>query len=148
MSFRKFRLVAPAVAILACLAQAQEPQVKPTTGQKIGEKLDEAYQEAKGGLQKAGDSIKEQYSKSKSSVHNMGIEGRVYGRLHWDKSLKGATIDLSMSGAGVITLEGTVATEKAKTRAVDLAQETEGVEQVVDHLAIRPAARVTTPEKP
>ncbi len=151
MSPKLIRRATPALAILFAgfaLVQAQEPTPKPTTGQRIGEKLDEAYQEAKGGLRKAGDSIKDQYSKSKASVHNMGVEGRIYGRLHWDKSLKNATIELSVTGAGVATLEGTVASEKAKLRAVDLAQETEGVTQVIDHLAIRPEATRTVPEKP
>ncbi len=152
MSPLKFRPIGPAIAILAvglaCLVQAQDPKPKPTTGQRIGEKLDEAYQDAKGGLKKAGDSIRGEFSKTKASVHNMGMEARIYGRLHWDKLLKNATIDLSVAEGGVVTLEGAVATEKAKLRAVDLAQETDGVERVVDHLAVQPEATRTAPEKP
>ncbi len=150
MSPKKTRRIASAIAILAvglaCFVQAQDP--KPTTGKKIGERLDEAYQDAKGGLKKAGESIRGEYAKTKASVHDMGIEARIYGRLHWDKSLKNATIDLSVANAGVVTLEGAVASEKAKLRAVDLAQETEGVERVVDHLAVRPAEIRAVPARP
>ena len=68
----------------------------------------------------------------------MGVESRVYGRIHWDKALNDASIDLTVTADGVITLTGTVADAKAKARAVDLTKETVGVTKVVDTLAIRP----------
>src|SRR4051794_14755165 len=144
-SKRKLWLV-PAVAILAvawaCGGRAQEP----STGKKIGERLDGAVQDIKGGLRKAGSFTREEFHKARTSVHNMGVESRVYGRLHWDKALNDASLELSGGDDGVITLAGTVADARAKARAVELARETVGVNRVVDQLAIRPAA-TTTPAR-
>jgi len=68
----------------------------------------------------------------------MGIESRVYGRIHWDKALNDATIELTATEDGVITLNGTVADSKAKAKAVELTKDTVGVIKVVDQLAVRP----------
>ena len=73
----------------------------------------------------------------------MGVESRVYSRLHWDKALNDATIELVMSQNGVITLNGSVASARAKAKAVELAEETMGVTEVIDQLAVRPSAEVT-----
>ncbi len=115
------------------------------TGKRVGEKLDEAGRSIKGGLNRAGTATKEAFARTRTSVHNMGVESRVYGRIHWDRTLNDALIELTASADGVITLNGTVADARAKLRAVDLARETVGVTQVVDALAIRPAATTTRP---
>ena len=96
-------------------------------------------------MRKAGDAAREQFAKARTSVHNMGVESRVYGRIHWDKALNDASIELTATDDGVITLNGTVADAKAKTRAVDLTRETVGVSKVVDQLAVRPTPSTTGP---
>jgi hyperosmotically inducible periplasmic protein len=141
---RQFRRwIIPAVAVIgltwAYVGRAQDPG----TGQKVGEKVDSAVQDIKSGLKKVGDAAKEQFGKAKASVNNMTVESRVYGRLHWDKALNDATLELSTTDDGVITLDGTVADAKAKVRAVELTKETVGVTKVIDRLALRPAT--TTP---
>jgi hypothetical protein len=132
------RWIIPAVAALGltwtCAGRAQDPD----TGKKIGEKVDSAIQDIKSGLRKAGDAAREQFAKARTSVHNMGVESRVYGRIHWDKALNDATIELTTTEDGVITLKGTVADAKARTKAVELTRDTVGVTKVVDQLAIRP----------
>jgi hyperosmotically inducible protein len=120
------------VALGAYGVQAQQPG----TGETIGEKIDDAAAAVRRGVDKAGDAVKGQYARVKASVHSMGVEGRVYGRLHWDKSLQNATIDVSVSKDGTATLTGSVASLTAKTTAVDLATRTVGVERVVDQLAV------------
>jgi hyperosmotically inducible protein len=110
---------------------AQEP------GRKAGEKVDEVGRDIKGGLRKAGSATKDAFSRTRTSVHNMGVESRVYSRLHWDKALNEALIELSAGDDGVIILDGTVADDRAKRRAVELAQDTLGVARVVDRLAVR-----------
>jgi hyperosmotically inducible periplasmic protein len=138
------RWIIPAVATLgltwAYAGRAQEP----STAQKVGEKIDGAVQDIKGGLRKAGDATREQFAKVRTGVHNMGVESRVYGRIHWDKALNDASIELTATDDGVITLNGTVADAKAKTRAVDLTRETVGVSKVIDQLAVRPTPSTTT----
>ncbi len=134
------RWIVPAVAGLAvawaCAGRAQEPGA----GKRAGEKVDEALKDVKGGMKKAGAAAKEQFAKARTGVHNMGVESRVYGRIHWDKALNDASIELTAAADGVITLNGTVASDRAKRRAVELAQETVGVSRVVDQLAVRPPA--------
>jgi len=136
------RAFVPTLTLLTCLGansgQAQE------TGKRVGEKLDAAGRDLRSGLNRAGRDAKEQFASAKTSIQNMGVESRVYSRLHWDKALNDATIELSVSQAGVITLNGSVASPKAKVRAVELAQDTVGVTEVVDRLAVRPAASTTS----
>ena len=132
------RWIIPAVAALALMWTYAGRAQDPDTGKKIGEKVDGAIQDIKSGLRKAGDAAKEQFAKARTSVHNMGVESRVYGRLHWDKALNDATIELTTTEEGVITLKGTVADAKARTKAVELTRDTVGVTKVVDQLAIRP----------
>ena len=132
------RRIIPVVAALGLAWAYSGRAQEPSTGQKVGEKIDGAVQDIKGGLRKAGNVTKEQFARAKTSVHNMGVESRVYGRIHWDKALNEALIELTTTEDGVITLNGTVADAKAKTRAVELAKDTVGVTRVVDQLAIRP----------
>lgn len=135
------RSIALAPAALALLLTSGAPDARAQeAGKRIGEKLDQVGRDVRGGLDRAGQEVKEKFASAKTSVQNMGVESRVYGRLHWDKALNDATIELTTTEAGVVTLDGSVATAKAKARAVDLATETVGVTQVVDRLAVRPAA--------
>jgi hyperosmotically inducible periplasmic protein len=140
---RNARWVIPTVAAVGLAWGYASSAQDPGTGKKVGEKVDEIIQDVKGGLRKAGDAAKEQFSKAKTAINNMGVESRVYGRLHWDKALNDASIELSSTDDGVITLDGTVADAKAKAKAVDLARDTVGVSKVVDHLAVRPASSAT-----
>ncbi len=144
MRIRDARWLVPALALAAATWAGAGRAQDPNAGQKVGAKVDGAVQDIKSGLRKAGDATREQFARTRTSVHNMGVESRVYGRIHWDKALVDASIDLSGGDEGVITLNGTVADAKAKARAVELARDTVGVTKVVDQLAVRPAASTTT----
>lgn len=129
-----------AVALLTDRALAQEPG----PGRRVGEKLDEAGAAIRRDIGKAGDAMREGFHKAEASVNAMGIEGRVYGRVRWDKALDGASIDVSAARDGTVTLTGTVADVPAKAKAVRLAGETVGVTRVVDRLT----AATPTPATP
>jgi osmotically-inducible protein OsmY len=75
----------------------------------------------------------------------MGIEGRVYARLHWDKNLAGSKIELAAPKPGVIALNGTVGDAKAKAKAVELTTDTVGVTEVMDNLTIVPTEGTPVP---
>lgn len=124
---------------------AQEPG--KTTTEKIKERVSGAVDSVKKGVVNAEEAIKEQFSRAKSAVVNMGIEARVYSRLHWDKSLAAAKIDLTAPKEGVITLTGTVTDAKAKAKAVELTRDTVGVVQVNDELIVN-GATIVEPAKP
>ena len=139
MRFFSTAIVPTVTALLLAVAVPSDAQ---DTGQRVGEKLDDVGREIRGGLNRAGQGAKEQFAAAKTSVQNMGVESRVYGRLHWDKALNDATIELAVSEAGVVTLNGSVGSALAKTHAVELARETVGVTEVVDKLAVQPATSV------
>jgi osmotically-inducible protein OsmY len=66
------------------------------------------------------------------------LEDRVASRLRWDRSLAEKPIQVRTVENGVIELQGTVADLSARRRAVDLAQSTVGVEQVIDAMEVSP----------
>ncbi len=122
-------------------AQDREPiPPREGTAERLGEKLDNA-------LRNASDSIQERFAAARTTVNNMGVEARIYGRLHWDKSLEDATIELEVRDDGVTTLSGSVRDAAAKAKAVELARDTVGVIQVVDRLSVSPPP-TRTPRTP
>jgi osmotically-inducible protein OsmY len=132
-------LLAFTLATGALPAQDQ-PEKEKETRDTVGGKLDNAVQSIKRGAKEAGETIQQQFERAKTSVHNMGVSGRVYGRLHWDKDLEGANLHLDVRSDGVVTLTGTVPDTRAKAKAVMLTQDTVGVTKVVDQTTIQPAS--------
>jgi len=63
-------------------------------------------------------------------------EARVAVRLRWDKQLAGANIQATTAGPGVVRLQGTVADASQQQRAQEVAETTQGVEQVVNDLTV------------
>ena len=116
-------------------AQEQPPAAKESVTDKVKEKLDSAAQSIKKGARSAADAVKEQYHRARESVHGLGEHGRIYARLHWDKHLQGAKIEITVKGS-VATLTGTVPDAKAKAKALELTQDTVGITEVVDHLRV------------
>ena len=72
-----------------------------------------------------------------------GITTAVKGKLAADDTVKSYRIDVDTT-EGVVTLNGKVDTELAKTRAVELARATDGVRDVVDRLTVEPGVTPTT----
>ncbi len=143
----------PMFAILAILTTptfvfGQEPgpvgQGLQNAGQAVKRGLQNAGQAIDGGLQTAGNAIQGSFQKTRMSVHNMEVVSRVYSRLHWDKALTTATIELEVRAGGVAILSGVVPDEAAKARAIALTVETVGVVQVVDRLAVAPPGKPAT----
>src|SRR5262245_56238646 len=65
--------------------QPQQPQPQPGTASQIGEKIDR-------GLNQIGAELNQAWAEARKSVEKMGVQGRVYGRLRWDKDLEQATL--------------------------------------------------------
>lgn len=127
-------------------------------GRQAGRKLDEAGRNIRKGLEKGLDSargaVRETFAQTRDRVHEMNVESRVYGRLHWDKMLVNSNLELTVEAPGIVTLRGTVPSKEARHRAAQLATDTVGVERVIDQLAvgtippaevIRPETRIETP---
>jgi hypothetical protein len=135
--------LALAVAYLALEKTAQAQQGP------IGQGLNDAGRAVKRGFQTAGQAVSGGFQKTKTSVHNMEVVSRVYSRLHWDKTLASANLEIEVQAGGIAILTGIVPNEAAKTKALTLTAETVGVIQVVDQLTVgastTPAPVVTGP---
>jgi hyperosmotically inducible periplasmic protein len=88
------------------------------------------------GLSQLGTQIQEGWTEIRQSVDRMGLTGRVYARLHWDKALQDAALEIEAEEGQTVVLKGSVPSQAAKEKAVQLAQETVGVKRVVDRLAV------------
>jgi osmotically-inducible protein OsmY len=90
------------------------------------------------GLRQAESKLRETWGDIKRATHRMTVQGRVYARLYWDKSLADAPFQVETKNGGVVVLKGSVPSAEAKHRAVELAQSTVGVNDTVDELGIAP----------
>jgi hyperosmotically inducible protein len=71
----------------------------------------------------------------KESVEEAGITSKVKAKMALDDYVRARAIDVTTSGS-VVTLNGTVRSRLEHERAVKLAEETDGVTRVIDHLEI------------
>lgn len=69
------------------------------------------------------------------------LADEVFMRLAASPSLDMTNMEVKGQGGGIITLSGTVATEQAKVRALRIARQTRGVEDVRGSLRVDPASR-------
>ena len=90
------------------------------------------------GLERAERKLRETWGDIQKATHRMTVQGRVYARLYWDKSLADAPFQVETKDGGVVVLKGSVPSAEAKHRAVELAQSTVGVNDTVDELGIAP----------
>jgi len=72
-----------------------------------------------------------------ATIDDSAITAKVKGKLAEDSQTSAIKISVSTS-QGVVTLSGTVPTETEKTRAEQIARQTEGVKRVVDDIKVDP----------
>ncbi len=126
--------LAATVSVLASDAPAQEGPAE-----EIGERIDR-------GLEQLSREVREKWGQIRQSIDELGVQGRVYGRLRWDKALTAASINIEVQERDKVVLTGVVANEKSRRKAVRLARNTVGVGEVVDRLRIEaPDADVAKP---
>lgn len=97
--------------------------------QRVGRALDRAGQNIR-------NRVEMEVARSQITAAERDVLGRVMMRLEWDKKLAGSALRLEAQPGGTVVLRGSVASEAAKARAVDLAGNTIGVTRVVDELAV------------
>jgi osmotically-inducible protein OsmY len=130
------------VVALGCAVRAQEG-----SGKKIGEKIDEAIQDVKKGVKDLSKEIQETFERTRASVDRMGIQARVYGRIHWDKALTDQSIEVKVEKNGVCTLSGAVKDTITRAKAGALANDTVGVAQVQNQLSIQETPAQSTSKR-
>jgi len=95
----------------------------------------EPRQEPKGATQTARDAAKQ----TGNAITDGWITMKVHSQFIPEDALEGSDIDVDTKN-GVVTLNGTVPTEAARTRAMAIAKATDGVKSVADKLRIGAAA--------
>jgi osmotically-inducible protein OsmY len=150
MARKLWATVPPALGLALAMGTwggADEPKVIPAAqqqqpkdaGQKIGDAVDDVVQGVKRGARATTETVSEQVQKIRTSVHDMGVQARVYSRLHWDKNLHNCRIEIEVK-EGTAILAGSVVSLQAKAKADELARDTLGVERVDDRLTVEPGA--------
>ncbi len=109
-----------------------------TAPAQIGQRIDRA-------LERVGEGLREGWDEARGAVNRMGLQARVYSRVHWDRELHDSAIEIDSRSPDIVVLRGTVPDEAAKRKAVELARDTVGVASVIDELAIAPPAADTPP---
>ncbi len=120
---------------LVCLTSVSAVQAQQGVGERLGQQLDK-------GINRLSNELREGWTSLRQTVDRMGVQGRVYSRLRWDKQIDTSEIDIESQDGGIVVLRGKVHSTKAKDKAVSLANDTVGVERVVDELTI------TAPQAP
>ena len=125
------------LVLASAAAAAGAVRADDSTADQIGDRLHQAAKELKQEGREAVGQIRESWEQARKAVDRLGIEGRVYGRLKWDKALAGADLRVDVREGKVAVLKGTVPTSAARDKAKQLAADTVGVESVVDELEVR-----------
>jgi hyperosmotically inducible periplasmic protein len=115
--------------------------------ERVGEKLDSVGRGLVRGAQEVTDAVRSRFEVVRADVSRMGVQPRVYARIHWDKTLYNARIEVHMLRDGSVLLRGVVPDAAARARAVAIARDTVDVTGVVDELetvVATPAAATTT----
>lgn len=106
-------------APVSARAPAVDTEKARETGAAIGEKV------ATGALH------------AEQALNEGSLTAKIKAKMALDDTVRALAIDVDTNGT-VVTLTGTVHSEAERTKAVQLARETEGITSVVDRLEMRP----------
>ena len=118
------------LALIVSTASAQDGPLS-----KVGRALDRTGKNIRS-------SVETEVARGQISAQERDVLNRVGKRIDWDKKMAGSTLRLEVQPGGVVVLQGSVPSEAAKLRAVDLVESTTGVTSVVDQLAVVKSVRV------
>lgn len=122
-----------ALALSAHAAFGQEGPLK-----RAGRALDNAGRNIR-------DKVEGEVTRAQITAQERDLLGRVSQRLTYDKHMLGSVLQLTVRADGAVILQGSVASESAKKRAVDLAETTVGVTAVADELAVVKDVKIIQP---
>ena len=84
-----------------------------------------------------GESVAVGASEAQKAAANASLTAKIKAKMALDDGVTAANIDVDTSGS-VVTLSGRVGSAAERTRAVQLARETDGVTSVQDRLQVAP----------
>ena len=83
-----------------------------------------------------GEKVTAGANEAQRAVAEMTLQGKIKSKMALDDLVKASDINID-SANGVVTLTGKVGSEAERTRALQLARETDGVTRVTDRLVVR-----------
>lgn len=86
-----------------------------------------------------GDEVKRGAGQLGEKMSQAWITTKIKAQFFEDDKVKASDIDVDTDKNGVVTLNGTVASEAARARAVEIVHGTEGVRAVKDQLKVKPS---------
>lgn len=79
-------------------------------------------------------------NRAERTLANAALTAKIKSKMALDDTIEARRIDVDTTGS-VVTLSGTVRSSSERTRAMQLARETDGVTQVIDRLTTDSAVR-------
>jgi hypothetical protein len=134
-----FRVLLALALVGLCVFVAATMVAQKPDDKTVGERVDRALGTIRHEANQFAEQLRRDFQQARVEIDNLSTNGRVYARLHWDKTLTGSQIDVNAQEGGVIVLRGTVPNEAAKQRALELARDTVGVSRVTDELRLATA---------
>ncbi len=129
--------IAVGIAIMPVLLLSNLP-AQEGTAERIGKRIDQ-------GLDELREDVQQAWTDVRKSVDKLSVQGRVYGRLRWDKALAKEPIEVDVQEKDIVVLTGRVPDQEARQKAIQLAKDTLGVRDVVDHLQVEPRQQAEEP---
>src|SRR5687768_6688188 len=114
-------------------------KIAPAKGTNMAAKADKAEDKAQAAGEKAADKTVSTTKKTGRAIDDGWIKSKIYAQYmaDWNTVLDDSDIDIDVNN-NVVTLNGTVKSAEAKTKAVATAKATDGVKSVQDNLRIAP----------
>ncbi len=127
---RALSAAALSLALVSATANAQDGPLN-----KVGRALDQTGKNIRS-------TVESEIARGQITAQERDVLNRVGKRIDWDKKMAGSTLRIEVQPGGVVVLQGSVPSEAARLRAVDLVENTTGVTSVVDQLAVAKNVRV------
>ncbi|MGH9218515.1 MAG: BON domain-containing protein [Vicinamibacterales bacterium] len=117
-------------------------KIAPARGSNMAAKADRAGEKAERAGEKAADKTVSATKKTGRAIDDGWIKSKIYAQYlaDWNTVLNDSDIDIDVDN-NVVTLNGTVKTSEAKTKAVAIAKATDGVKSVKDNLRVGAGTR-------
>jgi hyperosmotically inducible protein len=111
--------------------------IAPASGSNLEGKVDRAAQKAERAGEKAVDKTASATRQTGRTVNDGWIKSKIYAQYmtDWNTVLDDSDIDVDVD-RGAVTLNGSVKSTEAKTKAVSIAKATDGVKSVRDNLTV------------
>ncbi len=107
----------------------------PGTSIEIGRQGEKAATEARDEGSAIGKKLSAAGSEATRFLSDTALTTKIKSKMELDDTLQSTSVHVSTSN-GIVTLTGTAATRAERQRAVQLARETRGVQNVVDRIEI------------